>query len=197
MVGDYKQDPDVQLMLKAGEGNLQSFEKLVLKHQKAVLNAAYRYTGNPSVAEELTQDVFVRVFRAAKSYRPEARFSTWLFTIVRNVCMNYKMREGKQDHQMDADNDLVEISQNQENPEQRAIRRELELKIQKAIMSLPESLRLPLILSQFQQMPYEEIAKVLELSVAAVKVRIHRARNALAERLISTQKSDRRSVTSG
>jgi RNA polymerase sigma-70 factor (ECF subfamily) len=197
MVGDYKQDPDVQLMLNAGEGNLQSFEELVLKHQKAVLNAAYRYTGNPSVAEELTQDVFVRVFRAAKSYRPEARFSTWLFTIVRNVCMNYKMREGKQDHQMDAENDLAEISQSQENPEQRAIRRELEEKIQKAIMSLPESLRMPLILSQFHQMPYEEVAKVLELSVAAVKVRIHRARNALAERLISSQKSDRKSVTSG
>lgn len=197
MVGDYKQDPDVQLMLKAGEGNLQSFEELVLKHQKAVLNAAFRYTGNPSVAEELTQDVFVRVFRAAKSYRPEARFSTWLFTIVRNVCMNYKMREGKQDHQMDADNDLVEISQSQENPEQRAIRRELEVKIQKAIMSLPETLRMPLILSQFQQMSYEEIAKVLELSVAAVKVRIHRARNALAQRLIASENPNRKTVTSG
>lgn len=197
MVGDYKQDPDVQLMLKAGKGSLQSFEELVLKHQKAVLNAAYRYTGNPSVAEELTQDVFVRVYRAASSYRPEARFSTWLFTIVRNVCMNYKMREGKQDHQMDPDNDLVTISQNQENPEQRAIRRELEQKIQDAIMSLPETLRLPLILSQFQQMPYEEIARVLELSVAAVKVRIHRARNALAERLIASQKPARKTVTSG
>jgi RNA polymerase sigma-70 factor (ECF subfamily) len=197
MVGDYKQDPDVQLMLQAGEGNLQSFEELVLKHQKAVLNAAYRYTGNPSVAEELAQDVFVRVFRAARSYRPEARFSTWLFTIVRNVCMNYKMREGKQDHQMDPDNDLVVISQGQENPEQRAIRRELEQKIQRAIMSLPETLRLPLILSQFQQMPYEEIAKVLELSVAAVKVRIHRARNALAERLIALQKPASKTVTSG
>jgi RNA polymerase sigma factor (sigma-70 family) len=197
MVGDYKQDPDVQLMLQAGEGNLQSFEELVLKHQKAVLNAAYRYTGNPSVAEELAQDVFVRVFRAARSYRPEARFSTWLFTIVRNVCMNYRMREGKQDHQMDPDNDLVVISQGQENPEQRAIRRELEQKIQRAIMSLPETLRLPLILSQFQQMPYEEIAKVLELSVAAVKVRIHRARNALAERLIALQKPASKTVTSG
>lgn len=197
MAGDYKQDPDVQLMLNAGEGNLHSFEELVLKHQKAVLNAAFRYTGNPSVAEELTQDVFVRVFRAAKSYRPEARFSTWLFTIVRNVCMNYKMREGKQDHQMDADNDLVEVSQNQENPEQRAIRRELEVKIQKAIMSLPESLRLPLILSQFQQMPYEEVAQALELSVAAVKVRIHRARNALAEILIASRKPDGKTVTSG
>ena len=70
----------------------------------------------------------MRVFRAAPSYRPEARFSTWLFTIVRNVCSNYRMREGKQDHQIDPDNDLAAISQGQENPEQRVIRRELEQK---------------------------------------------------------------------
>lgn len=197
MAGDYKQDPDVQLMLKAGRGNLQSFEELVLKHQKAVLNAAYRYTGNPSVAEELSQEVFIRVYRAASSYRPEARFSTWLFTIVRNVCSNYRMREGKQDYQMDHDADLPSISQSQENPEQRAMRRELEHKIQEAILSLPETLRLPLILSQFQQMPYEEIARVLGLSVAAVKVRIHRARHALAERLLEPQKPARKTVTSG
>ncbi len=197
MAGDYKQDPDVQLMLKAGRGNHQSFEELVLKHQKAVLNAAYRYTGNPSVAEELAQEVFVRVYRAASSYRPEARFSTWLFTIVRNVCSNYRMREGKRDYQMDPDADLPSISQSQENPEQRAMRRELEHKIQEAILSLPETLRLPLILSQFQQMPYEEIARVLELSVAAVKVRVHRARRALAERLVEPRKPARKTVTSG
>ncbi|HSE41660.1 MAG TPA: sigma-70 family RNA polymerase sigma factor, partial [Acidobacteriota bacterium] len=168
MAGDHKQDPDVQLMLKAGAGDLQSFESLVVKHQKSVLNAAYRYTGNPSVAEELAQDVFVRVFRAAPTYKPEARFSTWLFTIVRNVCSNYRMRQGKHDHQMDAESDLYALSQNDENPEEAAIRNELESKIQKAVLALPESLRMPLILSQFQQMSYEEIANVLELSVAAV-----------------------------
>ncbi len=196
MAGDHKQDPDVQLMLKAGTGDLQAFETLVLKHQKSVLNAAFRYTGNPSVAEELTQDIFVRVFRAAPTYRPEARFSTWLFTIVRNVCSNYRMREGKQDHQIDAEADLPSMSQDQENPEEKAIRHELESKIQKAVLALPESLRLPLILSQFQQMPYEEIAQVLELSVAAVKVRIFRARQALAEKLLGTQTANPRSVTS-
>ncbi len=195
MAGDYKQDPDVQLMLNAGVGDLQSFEKLVLKHQKSVLNAAYRYTGNPSVAEELAQDVFVRVFRAASSYKPEARFSTWLFTIVRNVCSNYRAREGKQDHQIDAEADLPSIAQDDENPEQTAIRREFECKIQKAILALPESLRMPLILSQFQQMPYEEIAGILELSVAAVKVRIFRARQALAEMLLETQPTMHRRVT--
>jgi RNA polymerase sigma-70 factor (ECF subfamily) len=196
MAGDHQQDPDVQLMLKAGKGDLQAFETLVLKHQKPVLNAAYRYTGNPSVAEELAQDVFVRVFRAAPSYRPEARFSTWLFTIVRNVCSNYRMREGKHDQQIDAEADLPSMSQDQENPEERAIRNELECKIQKAILALPESLRMPLILSQFQQLPYEEIARILELSVSAVKVRIFRARQALAEKLLNAQDHARKSVTS-
>jgi RNA polymerase sigma-70 factor (ECF subfamily) len=195
MAGDHKQDPDVQLMLKAGAGDLNCFEQLVLKHQKSVLNAAYRYTGNPSVAEELAQDVFVRVFRAAATYKPEARFSTWLFTIVRNVCSNYRMRQGKQDHQMDAELDLSAISQNDENPEEAAMRNELESRIQKAILALPETLRLPLILSQFQQMSYEEIANVLELSVAAVKVRIFRARQVLAEKLFRGRTTSRTSVT--
>jgi RNA polymerase sigma-70 factor, ECF subfamily len=196
MAGDHKQDPDVQLMLKAGTGDLHAFETLVLKHQKSVLNAAYRYTGNPSVAEELAQDVFVRVFRAANSYRPEARFSTWLFTIVRNVCSNYRMREGKQDHQIDTGADLPSISNDEENPEEKAIRHELEFKIQKEILALPESLRMPLILSQFQQLPYEEIAQILDLTVSAVKVRIFRARQALAEKLLDTQDAPRKSVTS-
>src|SRR5512145_1795205 len=196
MSGDHKQDPDVQLMLKAGAGDLQSFESLVVKHQKSVLNAAYRYTGNPSVAEELAQDVFVRVFRAAPTYKPEARFSTWLFTIVRNVFSNYRMRQGKQDHQMDAESDLYALSQNDENPEEAAIRNELESKIQKAVLALPESLRMPLILSQFQQMSYEEIANVLELSVAAVKVRIFRARQALAEKLLGSKNTVSKGVTS-
>jgi RNA polymerase sigma-70 factor (ECF subfamily) len=196
MAGDHKQDPDVQLMLKAGAGDLHSFEMLVIKYQKSVLNAAYRYTGNPSVAEELAQDVFVRVFRAAPTYKPEARFSTWLFTIVRNVCSNYRTREGKQDHQVDADADLPSIAKDDENPEQAAIRHELECKIQNAVLALPESLRLPLILSQFQQMPYEEIATVLDLSVAAIKVRIFRARQALAEKLLGAENAVRKGVTS-
>src|SRR5262249_17063234 len=147
------------------------------------LNTAYRYTGNPSVAEDLAQDVFVRVYRAAANYRPDAKFSTWLFTIVRNLCANYRTREGRYDQQMDPEADASAALPSQESPEDAVVRKELRQQIQNAIQSLPESLRMPLILHQFSGMQYEEVAKVLELSLAAVKVRIHRAKLSLAEKL--------------
>jgi RNA polymerase sigma-70 factor (family 1) len=179
----FVQDPDVGLMQRVAKEDRAAFEELVLKYQRKVINTIYRYTGNPGVAEELAQDVFVRVFRAAKKYRPEARFSTWLFTIVRNVCANYRTREGKYDRQMDSEASPQLAGPAQQNPEADYLRKEVQQKIQQAIAELPESLRMPLILNHFSQMQYEEIARVLNLSLAAVKVRIHRARMALVEKL--------------
>src|SRR5262249_25624904 len=170
-------------MQRVAKEDRAAFEELVLKYQKKVINTIYRYTGNPGVAEELTQDVFVRVYRAAKNYRPEARFSTWLFTIVRNVCANYRTREGKYDRQMDSEAGPQLAGPAQHNPESDYQRKEVQQKIQQAIAELPESLRMPLVLNHFSQMQYEEIARVLNLSLAAVKVRIHRARLALVEKL--------------
>jgi RNA polymerase sigma-70 factor (ECF subfamily) len=177
------QDPDVVLMLRVADGDRSAFENLVLKYQKAILNTAFRFTGNPAVAEELAQDVFVRVYRAASGYRPEARFSTWLFTIVRNVCMNYRSREGKYDLQMDSELKQEMAAVDQPDPEESLIRIERRRKVRDAVKSLPETLRLPLILHQFQHLSYEEVAEVLEVSLAAVKVRIHRARIALVDEL--------------
>lgn len=176
-------DPDAQLMLRAGKGDRSAFETLVLKYQKSVLNTAYRYTANPSVAEELAQDIFVRVFRAASTYKPEARFSTWLFTIVRNVCFNYRSREGKYDDQLDSDLHRHLPQTRAGNPEEELVRSERDRKIRAAVHALPEALRLPLILYQFDHLSYEEIAEILKTSLAAVKVRIHRARMALIEPL--------------
>lgn len=178
----FEQDPDVLLMMKVARGDRAAFEELVLKYQKKVINAVYRYVGNPSVAEELAQDVFVRVYRAAETYKPEARFSTWLFTIVRNICLNYRTREGKHDQQMDSETEPLLLTA-ANNPETEMMRKELRQRIQSALQELPETLRLPLVLNHFSQMQYEEIAKVLDISLSAVKVRIHRARLALAEKL--------------
>lgn len=180
---EYRQDDDVILMARVANGDLNAFENLIEKYQKPVINTAYRYTGNPSVAEDLAQDVFVRVFRAASTYRPDARFATWLFTIVRNVCANYRSREGRLDRLMDFEADLA-WSDKQENPEERMIRIELENKIQTAINQLPESLRMPFVLNQYSQLQYSEVAEVLDMTLSAVKVRIHRAKSLLAQRLI-------------
>ena len=176
-------DPDAELMLRAGKGDRKAFESLVLKYQRSVLNTAYRYTGNPSVAEELAQDVFVRVYRGAATYKPEARFSTWLFTIVRNICFNYRSREGKHDTQFASEPDRELPETQVKNPEEELVQSERDKKIRAAIRALPDSLRLPLILYQFEHLSYEEVAAVLKTTLAAVKVRIHRARTALIEPL--------------
>src|SRR3990172_784921 len=122
---------DAGLMLRVARGDRRAFEELMLKYQRAVVNTAYMYVGNPSVAEEFAQDVFLRVYRAASRYRPEARFSTWLFTIVRNVCMNYRTREGRYDRQMDPETEAV--LELQENPESEMVKKERQRKIQEAI----------------------------------------------------------------
>ena len=183
MSQDYQADRDVALMMRVAKGDRGAFEQLVIKYQKAVINTAYRYTGNPAAAEELAQDVFLRVFRSAHTYKPDARFSTWLFTIVRNVCSNFRTRQGKQDQHTDSEEEASSVAASAEDPEHRMLRRERERKIRDAVEKLPESLKLPLILHQFQQMQYDQIAEILGITLTAVKVRIHRARQALIEEL--------------
>jgi RNA polymerase sigma factor (sigma-70 family) len=177
------QDPDVALMLRVRAGDREAFESLVVKHQKSVINAAFRYTGNPSVAEDLAQEVFLRVYRAAANYQPEARFTTWLFTIVRNICSNYLTREGSHDLDMETE-DEWKLPASESNPESEAIREQLKRKVQKAVADLPESLRFPLILSHYHHLGYGEIAEALDLTISAVKVRIHRAKNLLLVKLM-------------
>jgi RNA polymerase sigma-70 factor (ECF subfamily) len=180
----HPEDADGLLMQRFASGDSMAFETLVRKHQKAVINAAYRYTGNPSVAEELAQEVFVRVYRAAAGYRPEARFTTWLFTIVRNVCSNYRTRQGRHDRRVDTEVDPGLVAAGQDDPEAAVLRAEEQGRVRKAVVELPETLRLPFILNQFEHLRYEEIAQVMGLSLATVKVRIHRAREFLARRLL-------------
>jgi RNA polymerase sigma-70 factor, ECF subfamily len=194
---EFAGDPDAGLMLRAGKGDRQAFEQIVLKYQKSIINTAYRYTGNPSIAEDLAQEVFVRVYRAASSYKPSARFSTWLFTIARNTCSNYRQREGRLDHRTNTEVDLSLTLREEESPESLLVRKQTELKVQDAVNQLPESLKTPLILNQFNQMSYDEIAKVMKISLTAVKVRIHRAKQTLADRLLRPAKPEEnaRSVT--
>ncbi len=125
----------------------------------------------------------MRVFRAAPTYKPDARFSTWLFTIVRNVCSNYRVREGRHEQRTDPEIESLNLAQNNGDPEREAVRKERQKKIRDAVQELPDTLKMPLILHQFQQMQYEEIAHVLGISLASVKVRIYRARQALLEKL--------------
>lgn len=180
-------DRDVELMLRAGEGDVAAFQELVEIHQSAVIGTVAKMLGSPSEAEDIAQQVFVRVWKSAKRYKPQAKFTTWLFTITRNLVFNEVRRRQRkptvsveereeESHQVVEDKATV-------TPDQDVLQAELESAIDKAIESLPEKQRIAVILRRYEEMPYEEIGKVISMSVPAVKSLLFRARSQLKEAL--------------
>lgn len=143
--------------------------------------------GNPAEAEDIAQQVFVRVWKSAGRYEPQAKFTTWLFTITRNLVFNevrrrkrkpaVSMNEREEEfHQMEADTRTV-------SPDDSALHTELEAAIDDAVAALPEKQRLAVVLRRYEEMPYDEIGKVLGITVPAVKSLLFRARSQLKESL--------------
>ena len=180
---------DTQLMLRFQEGNEKAFEEIVRRHQKKVLNLAYRYLGaNYSFAEDVAQEVFVRVCKSRESYRPSAKLSTWIFRIAINICLNEQRRmrpvqfpssrgagdEDSGDFERAGPPDDKSLS-----PKEALEREELRLKVRTAISRLPEKQRLAIILNRYEHMSYEETADVLGCSLDAVKSLLFRARESL------------------
>ncbi len=184
-------DPDAALMLRVKDGDLQAFEALVQKYQHPIVNVSYRMLHDLDEAEDLAQNVFLRVFQSAGRYKVSAKFSTWIFTIARHLCLNEIRRRGRHPAQS------LESSQSQDpeqaprqypdgktpSPPQAFLHRELEQKIQQALESLPGKQRLALALCQQDELSYEQIARVLGCSLPAAKSLIHRGRETLKEKL--------------
>jgi RNA polymerase sigma-70 factor (ECF subfamily) len=183
-------DPDVQRMLQFQKGERAAFEALFEKYHRPILNFCFRFLGNPHDAEDITQDTFLQVYQAAPRYQPLTKFSTWLYTIAKNLCLN-RLREGQMEavaeinRLADTEESLLEeqIMSNNPGPDQQVEEKEITEIVQKAIRELPAILRLPLILRRYQELSYEEIAQILGCSVTAVKLRLHRAKRILAQRL--------------
>ena len=181
MVSEWALDPDAALMVKVCGGHEPSFETLLARHRSQVVNHLYRLVRNRAIAEELSQDVFLRVYRFRNRYQPEAKFSTWLFRITRNLVFN-EMRRRK--HFTEPTDDVKEpAGRTAHEPDQVLLEEELQSAIQEAINQLPESQRMAIILRRYEEMPYEEIAKVMRTTVPAVKSILFRARAELRERL--------------
>ena len=184
-------DLDTELMLRVKEGDRDAFRRLIERHQKAVINFCYRSVGDGWEAEDIAQKVFLQVYKSAARYKPTAKFSTWLFTIVRNTTLNeLRRRQRHQAASMDALSEETDESPGQqftdahaESPAEEMQHRELQSKIQEAIQSLPENQRTAITLLRYEEMSYEGIAAVLHCSVSATKSLIHRARETLKERL--------------
>lgn len=181
-------DPDIRLMLRVRDDQPGAFEELVDQYQHRLVAILHHLLGNAEEAEDLAQEVFLRIYRARKKYRPRAKFSTWLFTIANNLALNaLRSRQRKPVVPLDVRDSgplgprpaeqLVRDSGNQ--PVQRIQQQELAAVIRRALEDLNERQRMAVVLNKFEDMNYNEIAEVMGLTVKAVKSLLSRARTNL------------------
>ena len=181
------EEQDIDLMLRVSRGDMKAFESLVIKYQTPIKDYISRQIYDYAEAEDLAQRVFIQAFRAANRYRPTAKFSTWLFTIARNLCLNEIRRRGRKPSQslektpeMTAEDTAHHHALwSHESPTQSLLRKELEELLELSLQKLPEQQRSALLLFDRQGMTYDEIAQILEKSLSATKSLIHRARETL------------------
>ncbi|NWK57168.1 sigma-70 family RNA polymerase sigma factor [Verrucomicrobiaceae bacterium N1E253] len=180
-------DTDVELMQRVAKQDEAAFEQLIERHQHAVIGTVAKMLGNPSDAEDIAQQVFIRIWKSAPRYKPTAKFTTFLFTIARNLVFNESRRRSrKKEYSMDEREDdfhLQTPDPQQARPDQDVLHAELQHAVDQAIASLPEKQRMAVILRRYEGMPYDEISEVLGLSISAVKSQLFRARTTLRETL--------------
>src|SRR5689334_1150224 len=165
-------DPDAALMLRVKQGDTAAFTELVEKYKQPIMNLAYRTVRDMTEAEDLAQTVFVQVYKSASRYKSTAKFSTWLFTIARNLCLNEIRRRTRHPAEpLDApypeqeDQPLRQFEdQKTFSPPQSLLHGELELKIEQALAELPENQRTAIVLCRQDELSYEDIARVLGCS---------------------------------
>jgi RNA polymerase sigma-70 factor (ECF subfamily) len=186
-------DPDGELMLRVKRGDRAAFEILVDKYKQPIINLVYRTLQDLTEAEDLAQNVFVQVYRSAGRYEKTARFSTWIYTIARNLCLNEIRRRSR--HPADSLDAAQAHAEANDQPARQfvdvktraapdqVIERELVQKVEEALAELPEKQRTAILLFREEDMPYEEIAHVLKCSLSATKSLIHRGRETLKQRL--------------
>jgi len=184
---------DEALMARVGRGQADAFEILVDRHTNSVTTFCYAFCRDRDQAEDLMQEVFMRVYRNARSYKPVAKFTTWLYRVAANLCINEakkaKLRKMVSlDGPMDADPDATRIVEkmatDDPGPITEAERREASRLIERAIEALPRDQRVTLILVERQNLPYKDVAEILgDVTVSAVKMRVKRARENLREAL--------------
>lgn len=178
---------DVRLMALVSGGDAGAFEQLVERHQRLVIGTVTRMLGNNSDAEDIAQQVFVRVWKSAKRYVPRAKFTTWLLKITRNLVFNELRRRSRHAQvSLQSETDEEERPIRDEHataPDASLLEQELQTAIDAAIARLPETQRMAVILRRYEELSYEEIAETLDQSVSAVKSLLFRARTELRESL--------------
>lgn len=184
-------DPDVQLMLQVRDDDAEAFEELMLRYQARVVTVLEHLVGQRDQAEDLAQDVFLRIYRARKSYVPGAKFSTWLFTIANNVASNARRnRARRKEVRWDASPmdsratpavEQLAVAASGQMPARRLDKEEMRDIVRVAIWGLNERQRMAVLLSKFEDMSYEDIAATMDLTPQAVKSLLFRARENLRQ----------------
>ena len=180
--GDAREvDPGVAWMLRYQRGEERAFDQLVTGYSGRVFALVTRFLGPVEGREDLVQEVFLRVIRARDDYRPEARFTTWLYRIVFNLCANERERRrpaGSLDQEREDLGD-TRADERLAPPAEVLERHDVVAAVRAAIGRLPERQRMALVLAKYDELPYEEIARVLGSSEKAIKSMVHRARETL------------------
>jgi RNA polymerase sigma-70 factor, ECF subfamily len=182
---------DAAIMLRVAEGDEAGFTYLAEKYHRPMIHFLYRMVGNHAVAEELTQEVFLRVYRARSSYRAEARFTTWLYRIATNLAVNYardtRHERNAQTVYLDAPDEETgttpDLADGDPSVEERMLREERMAAIRKHVLTLPERQRMAVLMHKYQGMDYRQIGEVLKLSESATKSLLFRAYQTLREKL--------------
>jgi RNA polymerase sigma-70 factor (ECF subfamily) len=182
-------DPDAELMLRVKRGDRAAFTELVGKYQQPVMNFIYRTLRDEAEAEDLAQNVFLQVYKSRARYRQTAKFSTWLFTIARNLCLNELRRRSRhpadsieETHPDNEDQPRLQIEDATAlSPPEKLLQAELAHKIADAVAGLPENQRSAILLCRQEDLSYEEMAAILGCSLSATKSLIHRGRETLKE----------------
>ncbi len=190
VVDESSDQESVRLMLLVKEGDVRAFEKLVELHQHAIIGTVARMLNNVDDAHDVAQQVFIRVWRSAPRYEPTAKFTTWLYTITRNLVFNETRRRSRrkevsmeQENEDDAPKHFADHST--PGADHNLAQAEFHTALDQAIEALPEKQRLAVILRGRQDLPYEDICAILKMSLPAVKSLLFRARTELRKHLAS------------
>ncbi len=189
--GDFAGMDDAEIMLKLSAGDMAAFDFLLAKYRRPIIHFMYRMVHNEAVAEELAQEVFLRVYRSRETYRAEARFSTWLYRIATNLGVNhardtrhertaYTVYLDEPDTESGSTPDVADLTP---SAEANILRRERMAAIREHVMALPERQQMAVLMHKYEGMDYKQIGDVLKLSESATKSLLFRAYQTLREKL--------------
>jgi len=185
-------DSEKNLLERAKSGDIAAFEQLIDSYQRKIFNIALRMLGNYDDAGDLTQEVLIRIYRSIRSFKEQSSFSTWIYRITTNVCLD-EIRKRKNRKVISLDEEIKfddgdmkrQIESDEPTPEETAETEDLKKIVNDAIARLNEEHRIVIVLRDIQGLSYEEIAEVLKCPEGTVKSRINRARQALKNILVS------------